>query len=65
MRVLRWHLTVSPAIELSLQLLDGLLQGLALLLLLLVLPLPLLCCQLQVDRGSVPDGLGTVKRVKK
>lgn len=61
MRILRSHLTVSPAIELSLQLLDGVLQGLVLLLLLLVLPLPLLCCQLQVDRGSVPDGLGTVK----
>lgn len=42
-------LTVSPAVELRLQLLNGLLQGLVLLLLLLILPLPLLCCQLQVD----------------
>lgn len=42
-------LTVSPAVELRLELLNGLLQGLVLLLLLLIFPLPLLCCQLQVD----------------
>lgn len=57
--------TVSPAIELRLQFLDGVLQGLVLLLLLLVLPLPLLRRQLQVDRGGVPDGLGTVMKKDK
>lgn len=51
-------LTVSPAVELRLQLLDGLLHGLVLLLLLLVLPLPLLGGQLQVDGRRVADGLG-------
>lgn len=55
-----FSLTVSPAVELSLQLLDGVLHRLVLLLLLLVLPLPLLGRQLQVDGGGVPDGLGTV-----
>lgn len=55
-------LTISPAVQLGLQLLDGVLQGLVLLLLLLVLPLPLLSRQLQVDGGSVPDGLGTVTK---
>lgn len=54
------QLTISPAVELSLQLLDGVLQGLVLLLLLLILPLPLLCSQLKVDGGGVPDGLSTV-----
>lgn len=53
-------LTISPAVELSLQLLDGLLQSLVLLLLLLKLPLPLLCRQLKVDGCRVPDGLSTV-----
>lgn len=52
-------LTISPAVELRLKLLDGVLQGLVLLFLLLKLPLPLLRSQLQVDGGSVPDGLGT------
>lgn len=60
----RLCLTISPAVELSLQFLDVVLQGLVLLLLLLVFPLPLLCSQLQVDGGSVPDGLGTVTQVK-
>lgn len=50
--------TVSPAVELSLQLLDGLLHGLVLLLLLLIFPLPLLGSQLQVNGGRVSDGLG-------
>ena len=53
-------LTVSPAVELSLQPQDGFLQSLVLLLLLLELLLPLLRRQLQVDGGGVPDGLGTV-----
>lgn len=56
----RLCLTISPAVELDLQLLDGVLQGLVLLFLLLVLPLPLLRSQLQVNGGGVPDGLGTV-----
>lgn len=54
-------LTVPPAVELSLQPLDGLLHGLVLLLLLFVLPLPLIGRQLQVDGRRVPDGLSTVK----
>lgn len=53
-------LTISPAVELNLQLLDGFLQSLVLLLLFLILPLPLLRRQLQVDGGGVPDGLGAV-----
>lgn len=55
-----FSLTIPPAVELSLQPLDGVLHRLVLLLLLLVLPLPLLGRQLQVDGGGVPDGLGTV-----
>lgn len=56
----RLCLTISPAVDLGLQPLDGVLQGLVLLFLLLVLPLPLLRSQLQVNGGGVPDGLGTV-----
>lgn len=51
--------TISPAVQLRLQPLDGVLEGLVLLFFLLVLPLPLLGSQLQVDGGRVPDGLGT------
>lgn len=54
------RLTISPAVELSLQLLDGVLQSLVLFLLLLELPLPLLRRQLQVDGGGVPDSFGSV-----
>lgn len=56
-----FNLTISPAVELSLQSLNGVLHGLVLLLLLLILPLPLLSRQLQVNGGGVPDGLGTAK----
>lgn len=61
----KYSLTVSPAVELSLQPQDGFLQSLVLLLLLLELLLPLLRRQLQVDGGGVPDGLGTVTEENK
>lgn len=53
------YLTIPPAVEFGLQLLDGAFQALVLLLLLLVFLLPLLGRQLQVDRHRVLDGLGS------
>lgn len=54
--------TFPPAVQLSLQPLDGLLHWPVLLLFLLVLLLPLLCRELQVHGHSVSDGLGSKSR---
>jgi len=53
------HLTVPPAVQFSLQLLDNVFQTLVLLLLLLILLLPLFSRQLQVHRHRVLDGLSS------
>lgn len=52
-------ITAPPAVQLSLQPLNGLLHWPVLLLFLLVLLLPLLCCELQVHRHSISNGLGS------
>lgn len=50
-------LTVSPSVQLHLQMLDDILQSLVFLLLLFVFLLPLFCCQFQVHRDCILDGL--------
>lgn len=55
----RASVTSPPAVQLSLQPLNGLLHWPVLLLFLLVLLLPLLCRELQVHGHSVSDGLGS------
>lgn len=56
------RVTSPPAVQLSLQPLNGLLHWPVLLLFLLVLLLPLLCRELQVHGHSVSDGLGSKSR---